>query len=62
MKINRKNHRGKKITCKKIRRAMEKHRVDATRISKWLKKIESKKNIFAIEDEIEILAKKLKAK
>jgi len=46
----------------RLRHDMAKDKADQPRFSKWIKLMESKKNLFAIEDEIDKLINDLKDK
>ena len=41
---------------------MKKEDIGAVKFSKWLKLMESKKNLFELEDEVDRLSKKVKNK
>lgn len=46
---------------RKIRMDMQKDKTDPSRVSKWLKLMESKKRVFALEDEIDKITQRLKS-
>ena len=50
----------RKTVLKKLRHDMEKDKANPHRVSKWLKVMESKKMLFALEDEISKLTRQLK--
>jgi len=55
---NRKQRR--KTVLRKLRHDMEKDKANPQRFSKWFKIMESKKTLFALEDEIDKLTRQLK--
>ncbi|MFH1868095.1 MAG: hypothetical protein ABH843_03900 [Candidatus Omnitrophota bacterium] len=60
MAIDKSNTRKK--TLRRLRLAMFKDRADPEKLGKWFKLMESKKKIFALEDEINKLTKQLKSR
>jgi hypothetical protein len=52
----------RKTVLKKLHSDMEKDKANPHRMSKWLKVMESKKMLFALEDEISKLTRQLKSK
>ena len=52
----------RKIMLKKLRKDMQKDKANPQRLSKWLMLMESKKKLFALEDEIDRLRKGLATK
>ena len=52
----------RKTVLKKLQHDMEKDKANPHRMSKWLKVMESKKMLFALEDEINKLTTQLKSK
>ena len=52
----------RKTVLKKLQHDMEKDKANPHRMSKWLKVMESKKMLFALEDEINKLTTQLKNK
>ncbi|MDD5504074.1 MAG: hypothetical protein PHV77_02025 [Candidatus Omnitrophica bacterium] len=52
----------RRIILKKLQHDMEKDKAKPHRLSKWLKVMESKKMLFALEDEIDRLIKELESK
>jgi len=50
----------RKTALRKLRHDMSKDKASPQRLSKWLKMVESKKTLFALEDEIDKLARQLK--
>ncbi len=50
----------RKTVLRKLRHDMKKDRANPQRLSKWLKVVESKRKVFALEDEIDKLTKALK--
>ena len=49
-------------SLEKIRRMMEKEKANPDRVSKWLKVMEYKKKLFALEDQIDKMTKQLAQK
>jgi hypothetical protein len=52
----------RKTVLRKLRHDMDKDKANPQRFSKWLKIMESKKTLFALEDEIDKLTRQLKSK
>ncbi len=52
----------RKTIIKKIEHEMKKDKANPQRLSNWLKVVESKRKVFALEDEIDKLTKTLKSK
>ena len=50
----------RKRTLKKLRLDIQRDKADPKKLSKWLKVMESKKQIFALEDRMDRLTKSLK--
>jgi hypothetical protein len=50
----------RKTVLKKLRHDMDKDKANPQRFSKWLKIMDSKKTLFALEDEIDKLTSQLK--
>ncbi len=50
----------RKTILKKLQHDMKKDEADPQRLAKWLKVVESKRKVFALEDEIDKLTKSLK--
>jgi len=59
VKVNKKNRRVHML--RKLRSDMKKDESDPSRLSKWLKLMESKKQLFTLEDEIDKLTKALRS-
>lgn len=59
MKIRRKTTREKNLRALRLR--MERDKASPSRISKWLKLMESKKKLFSLEDEIDRLSRELQS-
>lgn len=60
MKIRKKTNREKSLHALRLR--MEKDKASPSRISKWLKLMESKKKLFLLEDEIDRISRELQEK
>ena len=52
----------RRAALRKLKSDMEKDKADSKRVSKWLKLMESKKRLFALEDEIDKINRSLKNK
>jgi hypothetical protein len=52
----------RKTVIKKLKHDMEKDKANPQRLSKWFMLMESKKKLFALEDEIDRLTSELKPK
>lgn len=52
----------RKTIIKKLQHEMKKDKANPQRLSNWLKVVESKRKVFALEDEIDKLTKALKSK
>lgn len=50
----------RKRALRKLRFDMGKDKADPSRVAKWLKLVESKKRLFALEDEIDRINRQLK--
>lgn len=52
----------RKAALRKLRLDMTKDKADPSRLAKWLKLVESKKRLFALEDEIDKTTRQLNSK
>ncbi len=52
----------RKTIIKKLKHEMKKDKANPQRVSNWFKVMESKRKVFALEDEIDKITKMLKAK
>ncbi len=51
----------RKVILKKLEHEMKKDKANPQRVSNWLKVVESKRKVFALEDEIDKITKALKS-